>query len=653
MAPPAPTSVSISVSGSGYSVTWAGALSAATSWQIKIFSSETSGGTYTLLSTNTVSTGSVTGSTESISDTPTNTYWFIATVKALIPIVGTESSQGLCTPAQYIAATAWARASGVAETTPGSYYWDAPSDIYGNVTIALTGAGGGGSYNAENGDFGGAGGVLTGTWSAAIASTRYYIIVGEGGSGGVADTIVNGTIGGGGAGRDGGGSGGGYSGLLKSSNLVFGSVVAVVGGGGGAGGSPGSGGTGGAGGSATGASGGALTSGGGGTTTGVGTGSGGAGGGSYGGAGDTLTGGTFTDVSNFIAGGGGGYYGGGGGEGGGGGSSSSNNAGFTIITNTQGGGGAGGAGDTGSGASAGGNGSVTLTWYSGVPPAVTSTINLTMSCLSTIFSEYGGGKRGYNLQSYSSIRFYDGSYGPASPPINMGAFLNKSAYSGGGGNTSTFTESGTFTVPSGITSLNIVLRGAKGVGGATPANGGYVSGTLAVTAGATYQMLVNIGGGTTNGTGSVGGGYTAIANNALTTYYAIAGGGGGTGVGTESAYIYGGAGGGLTADYGENDPVDDAKGGEPGTQIAGGLGGAGFPNGGNGASLQGGSAEGGGGGGGGGYWGGGGGGYYFGESGGGGGGSSYVDPLTGTVVNTKGGNTTVATGNIEITWPGS
>ena len=58
----------------------------------------------------------------------------------------------------------------------------------------------------------------------------------------------------------------------------------------------------------------------------------------------------------------------------------------------------------------------------------TSTINLTMSCLSTIFSTYGGASRGYHLGSYSSIRFSDGSYGPTTGPVNMSSFLNKAPY---------------------------------------------------------------------------------------------------------------------------------------------------------------------------------------------------------------------------------
>ena len=392
MAPTAPTSVSISVSGSGYSVTWSGSAVAATSWEINIYSSATQGGTYTLLSTNTVSTGSVTGSTESISDTPTNTYWYIATVRALSPFPNPSnlSSQGICTPVQY---------------------------------------------------------------------------------------------------------------------------------------------------------------------------------------------------------------------------------------------------------------------YDGTP--ITSTINLTMSCLSTIFSTYGGAARGYSLQSYSSIRFSDGSYGPASPPISMSSFLNRSAYSGG--TSSTFIASGTysFTVPIGISSINVQLWGGytTEIGSGY---GGYVSGTLVVTPGETLGIIVNEGGGITGSSpdGGNGGGRAAIQRSSADVV--TAGGGGGYGKGPFS----GGAGGGTTGQAGSGGSGDfgTVTGGGGGTQSAGGAAGTGDFNGNAGSQYTGGSAGvAPGGGGGGGYYGGGGGGYSFdnsvGGGGGGGGGSSYISTLIGTVVNSQGGNSTINGGQIILTWP--
>ena len=559
-------------------------------------------------------------------------------------------------------ANAWTRASGVAETTPGTYYWDAPSNISGSMTISMTGAGGGSGCALAHGNVagtGGAGGSLTGTWTA-VANTRYYIVVGGGGGGGIVDQVTqyasttNGGTPGGGGSSEGGGSGGGYSGFFKDIGFTFGSIVCLVGGGGGSGGSQGEQFAGGDGGSASGGDGAGSSPGIGGTTT--------AGGSSDGFLSDTngseLTGGNgagATAGSPYPAGGGGGYYGGGGGRGGGGGGSSAPTLlGFTITVNTKGGAFNGATANGGSSdGTAGGDGSATLTWSTGgggITP-VTSTINLTMSCLSTIFSGYGGGARGYHLQSYSSIRFYDGSYGPASPPINMGAFLNKSAYTGGGGGTQTFTTTGTFTVPSGITSLDVILRGSWG--DSTPFStggyGGLVSGTFAVTAGETLGIIVNEGGG--SGSGGNGGGRAAIQRASVDKV--TAGGGGSGGGDSQKAGANGGDGGGEVGDSGA--AISGSGNATGGTQTTAGLGAVGSgPNGNDAIGYVGGTSGGLGGGGGGGWYGGGGGGEGSGElAGGGGGGSSRVVNLFGTVVNTKGGNTTITYGNIVITWPGT
>jgi hypothetical protein len=279
---------------------------------------------------------------------------------------------------------------------------------------------------------------------------------------------------------------------------------------------------------------------------------------------------------------------------------------------------------------------------------ITSTVNLTMSCISTVFSTYGGGARGYSLQSYSSIRFYDGSYGPAEPPINMSSFREKAAWIDSGG-TQTFTASGTFTVPSGVTSLNVELRGAIGRGTENGGFGGLVSGTLAVTSGETLIIKVNYQGGESVN-GDAGGGMAAIYRT--TTIVVAAGGGGGSGGGP----TFGGNGGSDGADNGNTSK--DAEGGRGAT--VGEIGNGGTytgtgegANGSDGASEMGGAgAEGGGGGGGGGYFGGGGGAYDASEigAGGGGGGSSYVANLTGTVINIKGDNSTIANGNVVLTW---
>jgi hypothetical protein len=164
-------------------------------------------------------------------------------------------------------------------------------------------------------------------------------------------------------------------------------------------------------------------------------GSGGNGGPSGGGGnGSALVGGAARD-SAFSGSGGGGYVGGGGSDssqGGGGGSSYV--AGLTSVTvNLTGSGGTGGyyRPNPFFDFVASGNGLVQLSWSLNVP--TTSSVNLTISCLSTIFSGYDGGARGYNLLAYTGIRFSDGSYGPTIPPVSMSSFLGKSAYNDGGG----------------------------------------------------------------------------------------------------------------------------------------------------------------------------------------------------------------------------
>ena len=230
----------------------------------------------------------------------------------------------------------------------------------------------------------------------------------------------------------------------------------------------------------------------------------------------------------------------------------------------------------------------------------------------------------------------------------------------------------TWTVPSGVTSLNVSLTGA-GSGG----RGGFVSGTYAVTPGQSLTMVVGQAGTISNGgagaAASYGGGgrgmtyadsgagMTAIKIGSTLTV--VAGGGGGTGYGPST----GGAGGGLIGADGAifmpyGDPVRTSVKGLGGTQSAGGAGGTGNYNGvagsagvGGAGGSRGGSPERGySGAGGGGYYGGGGGANMSGGDdacGGGGGGSSYVANLTGTVVNTQGGGAaTYTNGSLSVAY---
>ena len=234
---------------------------------------------------------------------------------------------------------------------------------------------------------------------------------------------------------------------------------------------------------------------------------------------------------------------------------------------------------------------------------------------------------------------------------------------------------GTFTVPSGITSVDIIAFGAGGGNGAEPsgnyvgagAPGGYAEGTLAVTAsqvlyayggeggnesGSAFDAFgVAMGGRSPNDTtpsqhGGGGGaaagvvGYGSFPGKSQPQVYVMAGGGGGTtrlGPGTEYNANGGGGGGGLVGNAGGPDGnaeqtnntiglTGNESSGGGGDQEQGGQAGAGCSAGQNGSDLYGGrSANTGAGGGGGGFYGGGGGSAApNGATGGhGGGGSSY------------------------------
>ncbi len=197
----------------------------------------------------------------------------------------------------------------------------------------------------------------------------------------------------------------------------------------------------------------------------------------------------------------------------------------------------------------------------------------------------------------------------------------------------------------GVTSANVQLWGAGGgtaSGGlyncSSGGSGGYVTGTLAVTAGSAYSIVVGIGGTTTattvyggggsggySGYSGGGGGRSAIIN-ASSVEVATAGGGGGSGYaygasyggagGSTTSTGNGGTGGGVTA------ALSGSNGGTRGCysgSYCGTNGSTGTGGNGNNTNYYG-------GGGGGGYLGGGGGAGDYG--GGGGGGSSYSGGLT-------------------------
>ncbi len=197
----------------------------------------------------------------------------------------------------------------------------------------------------------------------------------------------------------------------------------------------------------------------------------------------------------------------------------------------------------------------------------------------------------------------------------------------------------TWTVPNGITNINIKVWGAQGgtSGGNTGGLGGYATGNLSVTPG--DMLYINVGGipysyvGGFNGGGdgvgsypSGGGGGTdvRVGGNTLSNRVIVGGGGGGA---THSWTVTGGEGGGLIGGTGTSSN-GTYRNGAGGTQSAGGAQDTGYPGsgatdgsfgqGGRGSYNNGESSGGGGG-----WYGGGGG-----EAGGGGGGSGYIGGVT-------------------------
>ena len=258
--------------------------------------------------------------------------------------------------------------------------------------------------------------------------------------------------------------------------------------------------------------------------------------------------------------------------------------------------------------------------------------------------------------------------------------------------TATFSFTGgiqTFTVPQGITSLNITCYGASGAnaigaGAGTGGLGAMTSGTLSVTPGQTINIFV--GGAGTNAAGGWNGGGnpgspeagggggssdvrangTALANRVITA----GGGGGGGAAGCALPYAggNGGAGGGGLGFNGANSPTGGAGfGGSIGVGGAQGLGCGSFvgapgtvPDGGAGQAIGCASVPSGGGGGGGYVQGGGGGGGSLGttlcsgnDKGGGGGGAGGTSDVSGVIntMSTPGVNS--GNGQVVITWNGS
>ena len=139
----------------------------------------------------------------------------------------------------------------------------------------------------------------------------------------------------------------------------------------------------------------------------------------------------------------------------------------------------------------------------------------------------------------------------------------------------------TWTVPEGVTSIDVKLWGAGGGAGFAPNGsdatadaigaggaGGYARASVAVRPGEQLLVSVGMGGqpGMTLGCGGGGGGASGIVAN-LTDVIAVAGGGGGA-----SPVEHGGAGGGMAGEAGDGMMLANGAGG---TEFSGGMGGLG------------------------------------------------------------------------------
>lgn len=159
------------------------------------------------------------------------------------------------------------------------------------------------------------------------------------------------------------------------------------------------------------------------------------------------------------------------------------------------------------------------------------------------------------------------------------------------GTTVTFNYTGaaqSWTVPAGVTSVEVLAYGAQGGGNAWAAGGlgGSAAATIPVTPGETLYLYVggsgilggfNGGGSCSGGTICGGGGASDVRRGGaeLSNRVVVAGGGGGSAE-SENPLFVGGAGGGLVGTAGaQGGPFDEGLGGEGGTQLAGGAGGLG------------------------------------------------------------------------------
>ncbi len=164
--------------------------------------------------------------------------------------------------------------------------------------------------------------------------------------------------------------------------------------------------------------------------------------------------------------------------------------------------------------------------------------------------------------------------------ITVMTFVMLSLTSAGQNRTITYTSSGNFTVPAGITSITVECWGAGGAGGGSTSEnsggsggggGGYTLGTLTVTPGQVINFTVGTGGtGVTGGNGNSG---------TATTFLTLTANGGTGGESNKGAVGTGGtATGGTTNINGNNGQTGTSIGGNGGNGANGGTGGLGVTN---------------------------------------------------------------------------
>ncbi len=341
------------------------------------------------------------------------------------------------------------------------------------------------------------------------------------------------------------------------------------------------------------------------------------------------------------------------GSGGDGGTSSVGGTGGTgTATGTAGSLGSGGTGGSNSGHGGGGGGG----GYYGGGGGATCT---------TQFSGGGGGGSDYVEASATSVEDYPGySTGNGSVTLTYPPSTSSSSPHSG---TKLFSYTGavqTWTVPAGVTSVQVSAIGAQG-GDSYGGLGSEVVATVPVIPG--QAMVVVVGGaggngpggyngggsggaGGNNGTGGGGASDVRLGGLTLADRVVVAGGGGGLGSYGGPDQGAGGSGGSFGSAQAGDNGACSGSGGGGGTSSVGGTGGTGTATGtagSLGSGGTGGSNSGhGGGGGGGGYYGGGGGGTCTTQfSGGGGGGSDYVESSATSVQDVPG----YSTGNGSVT----